>query len=196
MKLLDQTAKVCDVHMVEDSAVSLISAAASTCFGTKPNDMYEHIKRLYSKGHLSPFEHVCITVELLTDIATYKALTRHRHCAFTIESTHYKPYKSGLNIIRVPDMTDLEMQVVFGVIEDEHEHVLNLHGKLAARNVLPQAQAAEVYMTTNLRQWFQIFDLRKGKENTPNMWRLMELIMADFSRVYPFFMELYEHKEA
>jgi thymidylate synthase ThyX len=63
---------------------------------------------------------------------------------------------------------------------------------MVARNVLPQAQAAKVWMTTNMREWFHIFDLRKGKENTTNMWQLMKLIMEEFERVYPFFMELYD----
>jgi thymidylate synthase (FAD) len=193
MIILDQAAAF---HMgpSEAEAIHAISFAAATCFGSAPADEKSHITRIYNKGHLSVFEHVNISLYLLTDIATYKGLTRHRHCAFTIESTHYKAYGDGLNIIRVPEMDDEEMTVVFTNIECLHKRVLRKYGKMAARNVLPQAQAAGVTMTTNLREWFHIFDLRKGKENTTNMWKLMALIMEVFREQYPFFMALYESK--
>jgi thymidylate synthase (FAD) len=191
MKVLEQQAEF-EWGLAEDDAIQLISNAAATCFGSKPVSKFEHVKKIYKHGHLSVFEHVNITMRLLTDIATYKGLTRHRHCAFTIESTHYKPYKDGLCIIRVPEMTNDDMRIVFSNIESLHQQVLAKHGKLSARNVLPQAQAAEVTMTTNLREWFHIFDIRKGRENTPNMWRLIELIMIVFRTHYPILMALYD----
>jgi thymidylate synthase (FAD) len=191
MNVLEQGATF-EWGLEEEDAVKLISDAAATCFGSRPADTREHVARIYKRGHLSVFEHVNITMKLLTDIATYKGLTRHRHCAFTIESTHYKDYADGLNIIRVPEMDEDELAVIFLNIEALHTRVLKKCGKLAARNVLPQAQAAIVHMTTNLREWFRIFDLRKGKENTTNMWKLTELIMAVFRERYPFFMDLYD----
>jgi thymidylate synthase (FAD) len=193
MKLLDQKAELY-FGFSENMAIDVISNAASHCWGAAPDDKRKHVRRIYDKGHLSVFEHINVSLQLRTDIATYKGLTRHRHCAFTIESTHYKGYDEGLNIIRVPEMSDEDMVNIFSVIEHQHKYALDKYSKMAARNVLPQALAADVTMTTNLREWFHIFDLRKGKENTTNMWKLMELIMAQFRRVYPFFMELYEGK--
>jgi thymidylate synthase (FAD) len=192
MTVLEQKATIARTHIDEQFAVNIISEAAATCFGSKPLNPFDHVNRIYKKGHLSVFEHVNVTMELVTDIATYKGLTRHRHCAFTIESTHYKAYEHGLCIVRVPDMPDDVQEETFGIIEDLHQFVLDKYGKMVARNVLPQAQAAKVWMTTNMREWFHIFDLRKGKENTTNMWQLMKLIMEEFERVYPFFMELYD----
>jgi thymidylate synthase (FAD) len=192
MTILEQSAALI-FGPPEDTAIAIISNAAATCFGAMPSDKREHVRKIYRKHHLSVFEHVNITMQLRTDIATYKGLTRHRHCAFTIESTHYKAYKDGLNIIRCTDMPQDEMLQVFELIERQHQSVLSKYGKMAARSVLPQAQAAEVTMTTNLREWFHIFDLRKGKENTTNMWQLMKLIMQVFTKQYPFFMDMYEH---
>jgi thymidylate synthase (FAD) len=194
MKILEQKAELY-IGLAELVAVHTISNAAATCFGSAPANEKAHVTRIYNQGHLSVFEHVNITMQLVTDIATYKGLTRHRHCAFTIESTHYKGYGDGLNIIRVPGMDDDEMEVVFNNIEALHQRVLKKSGKMVARNVLPQATAAYVTMTTNLREWFHIFDIRKGKENTTNMWMLMELIMEVFRAHYPFFMELYDRED-
>jgi thymidylate synthase (FAD) len=190
MTILEQSARWVFAP-VQHEAIEIISDAAASCFGSMPVDKDEHVRKIYHKHHLSVFEHVNITMQLRTDIATYKGLTRHRHCAFTIESTHYKAYKKGLNIIRTTDMPQDEMLQVFELIERQHQSVLTKYGKMAARSVLPQAQAAEVTMTTNLREWFHIFDLRKGKENTTNMWQLMALIMQVFKQNYPFFMDLY-----
>jgi thymidylate synthase (FAD) len=190
MTIVKQTAELV-FGPPEETAITLISRAAATCFGSKPKDIREHVRKIYVNKHLSVFEHVNITMLLRTDIATYKGLTRHRHCAFTIESTHYKAYKDGLDIIHVPEMDDIDMRQAFATIEQLHATVLNTYGQMAGRSLLPQAQAALVTMTTNLREWFHIFNLRKGKENTTNMWMLMELIMEEFTKAYPFFMQLY-----
>jgi thymidylate synthase (FAD) len=217
MKILEQAATFV-VGPAENMAIHMISNAASHCFGSAPDDRRKHVARIYNQGHLSVLEHINITMQLRTDIATYKGLTRHRHCAFTIESTHYKGYKDGLNVIRIPELyepttvdvfggtvndvdtsrieiADALMREIFEPIELIHRQTLRQYGKLAARNVLPQALAADVTMTTNLREWLRIFDLRKGKENTTNMWKLMELIMTEFRKFYPFFMGLYGSKE-
>jgi thymidylate synthase (FAD) len=177
----------------EEIAIEIISNAAASCFGSMPSNKWEHVRKIYHKRHLSVFEHVNITMRLRTDIATYKGLTRHRHCAFTIESTHYKAYNDGLDIIYIPEMSAEDTENVFNLIEKAHKDMLKKYGHMASRNIIPQAQAAEVTMTTNLREWFHIFDLRKGKENTTNMWQLMELIMQVFTKQYPFFMDMYTH---
>jgi thymidylate synthase (FAD) len=191
MRILEQTAEI--IHGPDQaSAAIIVSQAAATCFGAHPKDIETHLEGIYKRGHLSVFEHINVVTRLRTDIATYKGLTRHRHCAFTIESTHYKSYKDGIAIIRVPDMSEEDLIDFFTTVEYQHKLVFDKYGKMVARSFLPQAQAADMTMTTNLREWFHIFDLRKGTENTTNMWKLMELILAAFRIKYPFFMYLYE----
>lgn len=138
------------------------------------------------KGHLSVLEHVNITLKIRTNIGTYKDYTRHRHCAFTIESTSFVKYDTDAEIIMShPPSTD----EVYAI-----EQMLKAYKKNASpkfgRDLLPQCLAATVIMTTNIREWRWIIALRGDPNDNPLTIELRDKIWQELNRHYPFFFPL------
>ena len=50
------------------------------------------VEQIIKSGHESVLEHFNLSVKFITDRAMANALVRHRHCAFSQESTHYINY--------------------------------------------------------------------------------------------------------
>lgn len=147
------------------------------------------IKMLISRGHDSLLEHFQITARLICSIACYKDLTRHRHASYAIESTRWCGYNKGkfnseikfIRPINIPEdslafsywedcMLACEryymgMSAISGVTPDE------------TSLLLPQATAASVIMTANLRELRHIFSLRCDKAARPEVRYVMTLLL-------------------
>lgn len=169
----------------------------------------EFVKKLISWGHMSPFEHVSASVKIITNRAIANELVRHRHCAFTQESTRYCNYYRRLTVIKplwlkkvthtdLFDHSDLtpevkEYQEYMEHLEDIHQYYRKLidYGvpQEQARGILPLDTATSLIMTANLREWISIFKLRCDKASHPQMVELMSKIRDEFVRRLPWLEE-------
>jgi thymidylate synthase (FAD) len=156
------------------------------------------IANCVKRGHLSVLEHFTITLKCLTNIGTYKDYTRHRHCAFTIESTSFVNYG---NVDYIP------MIVATGI---DHESlpagsldliyalkdILNIYPPKVARDWLPQGTAATMIMSTNLREWRYIISLRGDPNDNPLTIDLRNKIWQCLQLNYPFFFPYHDDPDA
>lgn len=135
----------------------------------------------HKKGHDSVFEHLNITVSSITNIGTYKDLTRHRHSSFTIESTSFCKYNDLIVILAAPEDTSL-----LNKIHDTYM-MLKQDDVKKARDYLPQCTAARMIMTTNIREWWHVVKIRHDPNDNPLTIEWASLTYSLLSKHYPFF---------
>lgn len=145
------------------------------------------IKKLISNEHLSVLEHISLTVLIRTNRAVANELVRHRHCAFTQESTRFVKY-DNIECINSPLPDD--WQGYYEVANDNSESAYKYMvesgvSRQIAREYLPLGLATSLYMTANLRAWRHIIKLRGQKFNHPLMVALMKDILQIFEAKYP-----------
>lgn len=139
----------------------------------------EVIKSCVKRGHNSVLEHLNISLKIHTNIETYKDYTRHRHCAFTIESTAYTKYDEPCIIVEKPLTAD-EVETIEKLYKLYKEH-----GYL--RDLLLQSQAADMVMTTNIREWRYIISARGDPRDNALTKQLRDMIWVTLHGEYPFF---------
>lgn len=147
------------------------------------------IRSCVKRGHLSVLEHYNITAKIKTNIGTYKDYTRHRHCAFTIESTSFVKYNEEAEVILSKDCAiDSEEYRALANIMDVY--VAHKNDPKHSRDLLPQCLAAKVIMTTNIRQWRWIIALRGDPNDNPLTIELRDKLWMALWFKYPFFFPL------
>ena len=186
-----------------DKILRNIEFIARTCYQSRDliqEDIAETKRFIYNllqRGHESVLEHVSVTVRIICDRAVMSELTRHRHCAFAVESTRYCNYskdKFG------GELTFIEPQGLHGIfynawvesIQEAEMRYLEMTqgytglGKITpeiARGVLPNSLKTEVIMTTNLRELRHIFKLRTSRAAHPQMREIMIPLLEEFKRL-------------
>ena len=143
-------------------------------------------KTCVKRGHESVLEHLNITIGCITTIGTYKCYTRHRHCAFTIESTSFTDYSKELPVIFSNGAyceNDIKLLEAIQEWYAKHKRVKE------ARDFLPQCTAAKMIMTTNIRQWRYIMGLRSDPNDNPQVKELRDLILEKLIEQHPFFFD-------
>lgn len=158
-----------------DYARSIIQKAAKTCYQTNkdtdtPESAVRIIKALKESGHHSMFEFFNVTMRYTSNIATYKDLTRHRHCTFAIESTRYCTYSKDkfgkeIKFLKPVEFEDgaLMNDWVTACAACERAYMSMIENGATpdqASLVLPQSVAAQFTMSANLREWYHILSLR------------------------------------
>lgn len=144
------------------------------------------VQKLIQNEHLSVLEHVSLTVVIRTNRAIANELIRHRHCAFTQESTRYVKYD---DVEFINSKLPLEWGDYFEAANDSYssyyKHMIDwgIQPQLA-REYLPLGLATTLYMTTNIRGWRHIIKLRIQKMNHPLMRGLMEDLLGMFTTKY------------
>lgn len=137
-------------------------------------------------GHTSILEHLNISLKCFTNIGTYKDYTRHRHCAFTIESTSFSKYDNTLNVIPAAPLDYMDYAALIAAVR-----AYRTRGNIkTSRDFLPQCCAATMIMTTNVREWRYIIALRGDPSDNPLTRQLRDLIWTVLSIEYPFFFPL------
>jgi thymidylate synthase (FAD) len=183
---IDQEATILDGSIKEEDAINMFSHICSTPYG---NGLYDHnktvkiIEHCVKEGHLSILEHANITLKCRTNIATYKDYTRHRHCAFTIESTAFNKYEGDVEVITVSPLEDTERHALMNLFYAYRNHTSIKIG----RDFLPQCCAATMVMTTNIREWRYIIGTRGAPNENPSTVQLRNLIWIALNEKYPFF---------
>lgn len=186
----------------EEDLINIAGGAAGVCFKAD-NNLEANEKRLMScikNGHTSVLEHATLTIRIRTDRATATALVRHRHCAFTQESTIYTKYTrfDTLSFVEMPDYDKFKKG--YELLDGYNEALLNTcqkacddyvkmldHGLPAgmARDVLPNCTATILTITTNMRELQQILKIRKQPADSVRMHQVIAMLETVIKKQYP-----------
>ncbi len=195
IQFIEQQARLLPSAVPEVSFVSLMGNILATPYnkGTYDSDRTGKVlDKCFSKNHLSVLEHLNITLDCVTTIGTYKGYTRHRHCAFTIESTRFVNYKGNHTVImhEKPNNADIE------ALDRLFEYYDTVKDVSKARDFLPQCTAARMLMTTNVREWRHIISIRRDPGTNPLTRDLCNKMWVALNEGYPYFFPLPSEPES
>jgi len=186
VKIVKQSFEVMTPFSAYDSFLFDLEYFGRICYKSEGQITFDScrafVRRLIRSGHESVLEHVNLTVKFIIDRAMANALVRHRHCAFSQESTHYINYlkHDELQVIQQPDFPELAFYETVKNIVEQYARNEAIQPKVR-RCLLPLCLKTELVMTTNLREWRYILRLRTGKNCHPQMRELM-LSLLDWFR--------------
>jgi len=155
-----------------------------------PDSCTNFIRRIIRSGHESVLEHANLTIKFITDRATANALVRHRHCAFSQESTHYINYlkQDELQVVRQINFPEVAFYETVKNIIEQYAKSEAVQSKIR-RCLLPLCLKTELVMTTNLREWRHILRIRTEKHCHPQMRKLMLQVFDWFAWNLTIFVE-------
>lgn len=153
-------------------------------------------------GDWSIVEHASATVLFRVDRGVTHELVRHRLFSFTQESTRFvngrKSYPNGLEFIYPSNMpinpNTVCLDDVYNAswvesVKKAEETYLSLLDRgirpQEARSVLPNALAATIAVTGNLRNWRHFFLMRTSKETHPDMRIVTVPLLEEFKKRIP-----------
>lgn len=179
---VDYGAKLLAPVISEEEIIRKIEYCYRTCYNSKmSNNIEDSIKFVKSKmelGHGSPLEHAIISMEVIIDRGILAEWTRHRiGSSYSVESTRYCKYKDSIDCIipsqlRLQDDPDIIETFKLGIMNAYKAYSKLLEMNMSpqnARGVLPQSLKVKMCVTHNIREWFQVLDLRYwGKSGTPH----------------------------
>ena len=149
------------------------------------------LTRLFSSGHLSPFEHVSFTfaIEGISRVTSHQ-LVRHRMASYTQQSQRYVSFKK-LDYI-TPSTISKRREIEGKYHEAVHAaHRLYLEMLDAgipaedARYVLPNAAETRLVMTMNARELIHVCELRLCLRAQWEIVELFEEVKAVVEKVAP-----------
>lgn len=196
---------------------TLVELAGRTCYKSEDkitdNSADGFIERLIRLGHESVLEHSGMTVRFITNRAITHELVRHRIASYSQESTRFCAYKNK----PIQFIQPVWLQNITGIYGTHHkpklEHAafifidncLNAaddylelleigNAPQFARDVLPNSLKTEIVMTTNVRSWRNVFNLRLSKAAHPQIRDLMFQLVFKLkdSKHYIFYKDIVE----
>jgi len=212
MVIIPQTYKI--LNMNGNNQVSFIEDCARVCYKSEDkktkDSAYKLIHKLISNNHLSPLEHVSLSVRIITDRGVTHELVRHRLASYSQESTRYCNYGGGDVKFICPTWMELERCRCIAngsyasALTDPEWIFINAckYAECAykdllkrgwspqqARSVLPNSLKTEIVMSCNLREWMHVFDLRCSKAAHPQIKALMLDMLKGFNEAVPVIFE-------
>lgn len=170
----------------EESLLSFIGQIAGECYNSSKDEdkCIQRALNCIKRGHHSPWEHFNVTLKCTVDRGVSHALVRHRHCAFQQSSTIYQKFDE-VCIIDDGRCTEKDKQFYIGC-EIRYKERLN-EGQIPAeaRDVLPNALATNLIITTNIRQWMYMIQRRCGPGDSDNMHTWCKMTREWFEENYP-----------
>lgn len=148
--------------------------------------------------HTSTTEHAVWGVILHCSRAIANEFVRHRHTAYTQESTRYVNFnKKNAEFVVSSSLPDEGMDSIRDAYDAAYGGYLKLIGLKVlpqmARDALPLGLATTMAMTTNIAEWRRIFELRCDKGAHPDARSIAWTILTVFNRNAPWaFSDLYE----
>lgn len=157
---------------------------ARTCYKSEDkitdNSAIGMMSNIVKNDHTAMIEHYSITVKFICDRGVSHEIVRHRLCSFAQESTRYVNYsKKGVTYIRPyfwKEDSDAYNIWLNAMSEAEYSYnslIASGATPQEARSVLPNSVKTEIIVTTNLREWANIFKLRTAKSAHPQMREIM-----------------------
>lgn len=170
----------------EQSALEFIGQVAGECYNSSMNSeaCMKRALGCIKRGHHSPFEHFNITLKCTVDRGVSHALVRHRHCAFQQSSTIYQKFQE-CEFIDGHAPCDDKLSI-YRQAEIQYKKLLNDgYPPSSARDVLPNALATNLIITTNFRQWMYMIQRRCGPGDSDNMHAWCKMVREWFEEHYP-----------
>lgn len=148
------------------------------------------------RKHESPLEHSRMTVLFTINRGVSHEMVRHRHTAYSQESSRYCNYSNGrfgheltfINDYSIAKDSDEYRTWILSRANDEQEYFDRLEfGALPeqARGGLPNDIATKLLVTTNLREWRSIFKLRCDSHAHYQMREVMRPLFKEVNGVLP-----------
>lgn len=205
MRIIKQSYEIDHIEPEEDAR--RIAKAARICYGFDDPKTYDEqvalIRRVRDRDkdhpHHSIFEHSSLSVLFIINRGVSHELVRHRHTAYSQESTRYCNYSNNRFNNEITFIKDSNS---FGsVVEDiwkeglsraEEEYFKRLElGQTPeqARGCLPIDLKTKIYVTTNLREWRNIFNLRCDSHAHYQMREIMIPLFYDVCSQMPWAFE-------
>ena len=191
------------IEYISDNVMQHIEKIGRLCYKSedkiKDGSADTFNKALINRGHEAMLEHSLITVKFISNRGFTHELVRHRHSAFSQESTRYVKYSDGrmrfiepywLNIEYIKDQekTLLSYKIwekaMFNA-ENSYNEMAKFQETDATRGILPNDIKAEIVISTNIREWRSIFKLRTHKTAHPDMRRLMIPLLDELKKRLP-----------
>lgn len=179
--------KVEYVNHMGDSLTAVNAARVS--FGNEKKELDEKdkklIKFLADNSHMSPFEHMILSVKITCPLYIRSQIHRHRTFSYNEISRRYTSKEMSFylpSVLRKQSQSNRqasygnlgtnEQEAVLVEIEQHHEASMKLYNDLLAmgvcreqaRGVLSQNLLTEFFMTGNLRNWSHFVRLRKHED--------------------------------
>jgi len=151
-------------------------------------------------GDWSVVEHASATAIFRVNRGVTHELVRHRLFSFTQESTRFvngrKSYPSGLEFI-LPEVDKSEFaSAALLAAEQAYLQFLDLGWRpQEARAVLPNALAATIAVTGNLRNWRHLLLMRTSKETHPDFKQVTLPLLAMFKERVPLLFDDIEQEQ-
>jgi thymidylate synthase (FAD) len=142
-------------------------------------------------GDWSVVEHESVTVIFRVDRGITHELVRHRLFSFTQESTRFVRNAGDIEFICPSQLIENDVQYAEwkGAVRSAEQsyHMLLEQGARPqeARAVLPNALAATIAVTGNLRNWRHFFLMRTSKETHPDFRRVTIPLLKQFKKEIP-----------
>ena len=183
-----------------DEILKLIELAGRTCYKSNdlitPDSAKGFVERIAKRGHESVIEHYNITVRFICNRGFTHELVRHRIAAYSQESTRYCNYTkdkfgSEITVIKPFEIEEgtKEFELWKSAMENAEKSYMAMmeNGSKPenARGVLPIDIKTEIVITTNIREWKHIFELRTSKAAHPSMRELMIPLLKEFQSKIP-----------
>lgn len=186
------------IHFDPITDINRICYGICLCYKTKLPSTYEErcklVEKVKNKNHGSVLEHSSASVAFTINRGVSHELVRHRHTAFSQESTRWCNYSkdkfnSELTFI---DNSAIKDSIDYGNwirsladIEDGYFSLLKHHSPEEARGILPNDLKTEILVTTNYREWREIFKLRCNSRAHYQMREIMRPLLDEFKKECP-----------
>lgn len=204
MKIIDQSHEI--LTPISEGGLEelkLIEKIGRTCYKSEDRitedgeSAKRFVRMLIQNGHEAMIEHVSISVKFITDRGTSHEIVRHRIASYAQESTRYcnyskdSKYPDGITVIypvgmehESPDYLDWKVACE----DSEHWYFQAIKRGATpqmARAVLNNSLKTELIMTTNLREWRNVFRLRCAKAAHPQIRALMTALLKELQTKIP-----------
>ena len=179
-------------------SLELIELAGRTCYKSESRiavgSAEKFTKMILELGHETVLEHISASVRFITNRGVTHELVRHRLASYSQESTRYVRYHDQITFIKPvwwddPEYPEANKRHWTQAMEQAEQNYLtalkNGDKPEQAREMLPHSIKVEIVMTTNLREWRHIFNLRCAKASHPQMRALMLDCLAGFAKDMP-----------
>jgi len=187
MRIIEQSNEIIYPKDIRE-LLKVVEIAGRTCYKTESCITEDSAGPFVSKianvyKHKSVLEHANITIRQITNRGVTHELVRHRHTAYSQESSRYCNYikdkfGSEITVIKPIHITNelIYNEWYNGCLgtEQRYFNMLKLGATTdQAREVLPNSLKTEIIVTTNLREWQHIIELRDVETAHPQMRALM-----------------------
>ena len=167
----------------ETEVITKLGQIAGVAYQSDKTEYSQRLLKCMKDGHESVLEHENISVKIVCDRATTHALVRHRHTAYTQESTIYCNYNrfGKLQFIEPQEFSDeFFTQVAELYLGDSRPAGIK-------RDILPNCTKTTLIMTTNIREWRYIIGLRSDPKDSGRMHTVIKLLKEYLQNVLPLF---------